>query len=93
MKAIGSMIRLMDSESILTQMVQRMKVIGLEIYNMGKESRNGQMDHLSMALTLMGRRMEWEVMNGQTGQAIKESGKTMKLLVMVSTGGMMEDSM
>ena len=78
MRENGNTIKLKAMEFIPTQIMLNMKENGIKIYNMEKVLKSGRTDQYSLVNIEMEKRMVWESTNGETGHAMKVSGKTMK---------------
>lgn len=71
--ANGKMIRLMDMDSIFTQMVQDMKVIGKKTNNMEKEKKYGLMELVMKETTMKEEKMDLADFNGQITQLMRDN--------------------
>lgn len=93
MKGTGVMTKHRDMEFTLTQTMLDMKESGTKICSMERVQRSGKMGHFLQESIEMGKRMELENTNGEMEPVMKENGKIMKLQGMVTTLGLMEESM
>ena len=93
MKGTSVMTRHRDMEFTLTQTMLDMKESGTKICSMERVQRSGKMGHFLQESIEMGKRMELEHTNGVMELVMKENGKIMKLQVMVTILGQMEESM
>jgi hypothetical protein len=77
-KAIGSMTKLTDSESIFMLMGQGMRVIGRMICSMARERRLGQMAQFMKASISRARSTDSDCTAGMTAPDMRESGMKTK---------------
>jgi hypothetical protein len=88
----GTMTRLMATDCMFTRTGQGTRVNGREISSMARGLRAGLIHQNSQENTKKVERMGWESMCGLTEPSTKDSGKRMKLRVMVTTNGVMAGS-
>ena len=92
MKENGNMIRLKVMVSILILMERDMKESGFKTYNMEKGPKNGQMAQYLLENIEKVKRMVKASTSGLTGLNMKANGKIMRLQVMDSINGLMEEN-
>jgi hypothetical protein len=88
-KEIGSTIRLMGMEIIITLKVQLIKEAGMKISRREKGEKNGQMDHIMRVNIIEVKNMDSAYFNGQMVQNIMVNGKIIRCMDLENLNGQM----